>query len=123
MLPRSCCPSLQIGVDDFDELIRRIGVERARIPLGVDEVGADVVLDHFGHQAGDAAANAGDHMHDALAFGFFVQRPLDRLDLAANAADPGEQLFLFSDGMCHDATYRVPTYAMSMATRSRELTN
>jgi hypothetical protein len=54
-------------------------------------------------------------MHDTLAFGFFSQRPLDRLDLAANAADPGEQLFLFSDRMYHPAAYRVPPYAMSIA--------
>ena len=73
--------------DDLDQLIRRVGVERARIPLGVDEVGADMVLDHFGHQAGDAAANAGDHMHDALAFGLVSQGALDRLYLAADAAD------------------------------------
>ena len=71
-------------------------------------MGADVVLDHFGHQAGDAAANARDHMHDALAFGLLAQRPLDRLDLAADAADPGEQLFLFSDRMCHGAVIGYP---------------
>src|SRR5579872_2909338 len=41
-----------------------------------------------------ATANTGDHMHDALAFRFFAQRPLDCFDLAANAADAGEQLFL-----------------------------
>src|SRR6202023_1998600 len=104
-------------------MIRCVGVERAVILLGVDEMGADMVLDHLGHQAGDAAANAGDHMHDALAFGLFVQRPLDRLDLAADASDPGEQLFLFSDGMCHDPAYRVPPYAMSMAVRPCELTS
>jgi len=38
-------------------------------------------------------------MHDAVATGLFVQRPLDRLDLAANAANAGEQLFLLSDGV------------------------
>ena len=50
---------------------------------------------------GDAAANARNHMHDALAFRLVVQRPLDRFDLAANAADAGEQFFLFSDCVCH----------------------
>jgi len=90
-----------VWTDHFDEPVRRVRVERARILLGVDEMGPDVVFDHLGHQAGDAAANARDHVHDALAFGLFGQRPLDRFDLAANAADPGEQLFLFSDRMCH----------------------
>jgi hypothetical protein len=37
-------------------------------------------------------------MHDALAFGLVRQSPLDRLDLAADAADAREQfLFLFDD--------------------------
>jgi hypothetical protein len=40
-------------------------------------------------------------VHDALASSFIVQRPLDRFDLAANAANAGEQLFLFSDCVCH----------------------
>jgi hypothetical protein len=40
-------------------------------------------------------------MHDALAFGLFVQCPFDRFDLAANAAYAREQLFLFSNGMRH----------------------
>ncbi len=62
-------------------------------------MGADVVFHHLGHQAGNAAAHARDHMHDAVATGLFVQRPLDRLDLAANAANAGEQLFLLSDGV------------------------
>src|SRR5216684_2234394 len=70
----SCRPSLEIGVDHFDELVRRVGVKGARILLGIDEMGADVILNHFGHQACDTTANARDHMHDALAFGLFGQR-------------------------------------------------
>ena len=94
-------PLLQVGVDHGDQLIRGIGVERAGIIAGIDQVGADVVLDHLGHQAGDAAANPGNHMHDALAVGLFAQRPLDGIDLAANPADAGEQLSLFTDRVGH----------------------
>ena len=97
------CSSLQIGVDHFDELIRRLGVKRAGIPVGVDEMGADVVLDHLRHQAGNAAADARDHVHDALASRLFGQRPLDRFNLAPNAAYPGKQLLLLSDRVCHGA--------------------
>jgi hypothetical protein len=38
-------------------------------------------------------------VHDALASRFFGERALDRFDLAAEAANAGEQLLLFSDGM------------------------
>src|SRR3984885_15365730 len=103
-----------MGVDHSDELVRRLGVKRARTPLGVDEMGADMVLDHLRHQAGNAAAYARDHVHDALASCLFGQRPLDCFDLAANAADPGKQFLLLSDRVCHGRQYRVPPYAMSI---------
>jgi hypothetical protein len=63
----------------------------------------DVVFDHLGHQTCDAAANARNHMHDALAFGLLGQRTLDRFDLAANPTHPGEQLLFLSDRVCHEA--------------------
>src|SRR6266700_2355203 len=106
--------SLEIGVDHFDQLIRRVRVKRARILLAVDQMGADVVFHHLRHQARDAAANAGNHVHDALAAGLLSQRALDRLDLAANAANASEQFFLFPDRMGHGVSYRVPPYAMSI---------
>ena len=67
--------------------------------LGVNQVGANVILDHLRHQAGDAAANARDHMHDPFAVGFLVQRALDGLDLAADAADARHQSLLLFDGV------------------------
>jgi DNA-binding FrmR family transcriptional regulator len=88
-------------VNDFDELIRGVRIKRSRVLLGIDKMRADVVLDHLRHQAGDRTADAGDHMHDALALGFLGERALDRLDLTFDATDAGEQLFLFPDGMAH----------------------
>jgi hypothetical protein len=32
-------------MDHFDELIRRVGIKRPRVLLGIDEMGADVVFD------------------------------------------------------------------------------
>src|ERR1700748_1033111 len=108
-------PSLQIDMNDVDELIGRLGVQRARIPFRVDQMRSNVVLDHLGHQSCDAAADAGDHVHDALAFGLFGQCPLDRIDLAADAADARDQLLFLFDGMGHRwPSYRVPPYAMSI---------
>jgi hypothetical protein len=40
-------------------------------------------------------------MHDALAVGLFGECTLDRFHLAADAANAGEQLLFFSDGMRH----------------------
>jgi hypothetical protein len=62
-------------------------------------MGADMILDHLGHQAGDAPTNTCDHVHDAVASGLFGQSALDRFDLTANAAYAGEELSLFSDCM------------------------
>jgi hypothetical protein len=69
--------------------------------VGVDEVGADVVFDDLGHQPGHGAAGAGDQVHDRLAAGFTVEGTFDRLDLAADAADAGEELLFFPDGVGH----------------------
>ena len=88
-------------MDDLDEIVRRIRIERAWILLGIDQMGPNVVLDHFSHQTGDASAYAGDHVHDAFAFGFLPQRTLDRFDLAFDPTDARKELFLFPYGMTH----------------------
>jgi hypothetical protein len=40
-------------------------------------------------------------MHHLFAPGFAVQGPFDRFDLAADAADPGEELLLVANGVRH----------------------
>lgn len=95
-------------MDDLDEIVRRIGVERAWILLGIDQMGPNVVLDHFSHQTGDASAYAGDHVHDAFAFGFLSQRTLDRLDLTFDPTDAAKEFFLFPEGMAHYAYIAYP---------------
>jgi hypothetical protein len=64
-------------------------------------MGADVVLDDFGHQAGHRAARAGEQVHDLFAAGLAVEGTLDGLDLTADAADAGQELLLFTDGVGH----------------------
>ena len=88
-------------MDDLDEIVRRVRIERAWILLGIDQMGPNVVLNHFSHQTSDASAYARDHMHDAFALGFLSQRTLDRLDLAFDPTDAGKELFLFPYGMAH----------------------
>ena len=69
--------------------------------LGIDEMRAHVILDDLGHQTGHGAAHAGDEVHDLFAASLAVERPLDGLDLAPDAAHARQQLVLFADGMCH----------------------
>src|SRR3954465_12469485 len=91
----------QVGVNDFDQLLGGVGLERAWIFLWIDQVRTDVVFNHLGHQAGNGAADSGDHVHDPLAPFLILERALDGLDLAADAAHPPEQLFFFTDGVAH----------------------
>ena len=59
----------------------------------------------------DGAANARNHVHDALAFGLFGEGALNRFDLTANATDAGRKLLLVSNRMRHEAAlYRIPPY-------------
>ena len=76
--------------------------ERAGMRFGIDEVGAHMVLDDFRHQPGHGAARAGDQVHHLLAAGLAVERALDGLDLAPNAAHARQQLVLVFQGMGHD---------------------
>ena len=69
--------------------------------VAVDEMRADVVFDHLRHQPGHGAARAGDQVHDLLAAGLAIERALDGLDLAADAAHAREEFLLFADGMGH----------------------
>lgn len=77
-------------MDDLDEIVRRICIEGSWILLGINEMGPNVVLDHFRHQTGDASADAGDHVHDAFTLSFLSQRTLDRLDLAFDPTNAGK---------------------------------
>ena len=92
---------LQVGADDVEQLLGRLHVERPGMRVRVHQVRADVVLDHFGHQAGQGAADAGDELHDLLAAGLVLQRALDGLHLALHAAHAGQQLRLLADGVGH----------------------
>src|SRR5258705_11441442 len=70
-------------------------------------MGPHMVLDHFRHQAGDRAPNPDDLVHDLVAAGLTREDTLERLDLPADAAHPGQQLVLLADRVCH---YRVGGY-------------
>ena len=95
--------SLEVGSDDPEQLVGRLGVQRARMLLGIDEMRSDVLLNHFRHQSGGRSAHASDLVHDLFATRFSLERTLNCLHLATDTADPSQKSLLFMDGMCHKA--------------------
>ena len=95
--------SLEVGSDDPEQLVGGLGVQRARMLLGIDEMRSDVLLNHFRHQSGDRSAHASDLVHDLFATRFSLERTLNCLHLATDTADPSQKSLLFMDGMCHKA--------------------
>src|SRR5262245_65939060 len=65
------------------------------------DVEANVVFHHLRHEAVHGAAGRGDELQNLGALDLPLKRPLDRLDLAAQAADAIEQLGLFTNGVGH----------------------
>jgi hypothetical protein len=87
----------KIGLHGLDQLL---GAARALGILGrIDDVHPDMVLDHFGHEAAHGAAGRDDQMQHSGAALLTLKSALDRLDLAAHAADPGQELVLLAFGM------------------------
>ena len=75
---------LQVSLHRLDQLIG------AAAALGVfdriDDVEADMVLDHLGHQARQRAARGDDQMQYGGAALFVLERAFDRFDLATHPA-------------------------------------
>ena len=89
--------SSEIAVHDLDQLRGSLGIKRIGISGGIDQMGADVTLDHLHQQAGDRATAPGDLMHDLRAACLAVERALNGFDLPANAAHPVQKLFCLSE--------------------------
>ena len=83
----------------MEKLIDRRPVQRVRMLRRVDEVRGHVILDHFGHQRGHCPARARDLMENRSARRLTLERTLDRLDLAAEAAHAIQEADLVGGGM------------------------
>ncbi len=91
-------------------MLGRLAIERAGVLLLIDQMVAHMFLDHLAHQSRHGAARGGNQMHDLFAPRLAVKRPLDRLDLPANAADARQKLLFFMDRVGHDAKIAYPPY-------------
>ena len=65
------------------------------------EVRPDVILHDFRHQAVHGAPCRGNAPENLAAFHFVVERPGDRIDLAADAGDAFRQLGLLPNRVRH----------------------
>jgi hypothetical protein len=96
---------LQVRLHRFDQFL---GAARSLgIPRRVDDMGLDMVFDHLGHEAVQGAARRDDQVQHRRAALLLLERALDRLDLAAHAADPIQELELFAPRLRHVDTPRL----------------
>jgi hypothetical protein len=91
--------SFQIGPDDFEQLLRRLGIKRLRIFVGIDQVRTDMVFDHFGHKAGQRTPSSGNQMQELITTCATIECALDRFDLPPDATDARQELLFFMNCM------------------------
>jgi hypothetical protein len=91
--------SSDIGVYELDQLFRGfIGAGAVLLP---DQAFANVILDHFGNETVQRTAAGGGLLQHRGAARIAVQRALDRLHLAANAAEAAHEFGFFVVTECH----------------------
>lgn len=69
--------------------------------LGLQKVRTDVLFHDLRGQSGHCGAGTREEMHDLVAAGLTFQGPLDRFDLAANAAHSEQEFVFITDSMRH----------------------
>jgi len=83
----------EVGVDDADQLVRRhplaAVVRRGRI----DQMFADMILQHLGDEPFQRAAARRCLLQHLRTFAIGLDRPLDRVDLSAHPPQTVQQLF------------------------------
>ena len=92
-------PSLEVRVDDVDELIRSLDARIIRASPG--QMLPHVVLENLRKQAVHCAARRGEEVHDLGAVPRAFESALHGLHLPADAPDTVKQLLLFTNGVSH----------------------
>src|SRR5690606_6341908 len=93
---------LEVGTDQRGHLVdARLAVGRIR--GGLAELLAQVRLQHLAHQSVDGAADGRDLLQHRGAVGAGLERAVERVALAADAAHAGQDLAFFLGGMGHRA--------------------
>ena len=108
------CPALfQIHPQRVNQVVGRLGLLIGRCGLRVENVKANVPLDHLSHQSVHRTSASGNVMQHLGALGFLVDGSFDGLNLASDSSYAIEQfLFLF----CR-VSHKKPTRALTSIPR------
>jgi hypothetical protein len=82
-----------------DEIVGGLRLLAGRSGLRIENVKADVSLDHFGHQCIHSTPAGGDVVQHVGTFGLLIERPFDGLCLASDSPYAMKEFF-FSSVVC-----------------------
>src|SRR4029077_19717726 len=104
--------SFEIRAHDVDQLLRRVLRGRASFRMR-ERVFANMPFHDDRHQGVHCSSRGGDQAQDFTAVRFGVERPGNRVDLAAKSADAVEQFLFLSDRVHSSIVYPTMVYAAS----------
>jgi hypothetical protein len=84
-------------MDDFDQLLGGIRLQRVGIAVDWRQLLPHVFLQHLSHQAVDRAARRGDALEQVRAARLTGERAFDRVHLTAQPAYPVDQTALVAE--------------------------
>ena len=91
----------QVGSQGVNQVVGCLRLLTGRRSLWIEDMEADVSLDHLGHKSVHRTSAGGNVMQHLGTFGPLIERPFDSIHLAADPPYAIEQLFLFFLGVSH----------------------
>src|ERR1700719_1697249 len=90
----------EVRLNNIDQFFGALGARTALV-VRIDDVHPNMLLDDLSHQAVHRAARSDDQMEDGGASFFILDRALEGLHLAEDAAHSVEELGFFFDSVSH----------------------
>ena len=85
-----------------DKLLSGLDLKQLRgLAVGRQDVAANMVFHHLGHESIDGAAHRRNELQDVGTPDFLIERPLDRFHLSTDTANSTQQLRFFANGVRH----------------------
>src|SRR5579862_40915 len=106
--PHSAKRIFDVGAQHVEQFVGGFLLVARALMVGVGHVHEDVILDNLGHETVDRAARGGQEPHHLAASLVRFERAFERVDLAAQAADPVQELLLAFDDVCHCSPRKYP---------------
>src|SRR5262249_1571278 len=88
----------------------------------IDDVRANMIFHHFGHQPVDGPTCSGDQLQHVSTTDFLVERPLDSFDLSADASHTVQQFGFFTNSVTHFRLRGCVSVATNQPVRPTEMT-